>query len=77
MMNRSMETTDASLWRNECSRSVQTNFQDDENLIAKNESEADGLTKKRRRFSNLKNIPSFEHVHLTDTRCEYFNFAHF
>lgn len=70
VMNRSMETMDASLWRGgECSRSVQTNFLE-EDLYTKNKlldaKTYDGLTEKR--LSISKNISSFEHIRFTDNR---------
>uniref|UniRef100_A0A915CR07 Potassium channel domain-containing protein n=1 Tax=Ditylenchus dipsaci TaxID=166011 RepID=A0A915CR07_9BILA len=63
LTNRSMETMDGSLWRGECSRSVQTMFP---------ESEYDGAllspdaTSKRRRFSHSKKMISFEDTPLTE-----------
>ena len=64
--NRSMETANASLWRGECSRSVQTAFTEDEaqDTLSPTE-EAEGLESaknKRRRFSNQKNVYSFEDI---------------
>jgi len=71
--NRSMETTNIGLWRGESSRSVQTMFNEEEDTLSPLE-EAQNLQNaknKRRRFSNQKNIGSFEDVALAEisTQC--------
>lgn len=67
-----METMDSSIWRGDCSRCVQTNFPEEDDydgIRLKNALELPkDLYEKRRRFSNLKNIHSFENIHLTDMR---------
>ncbi|KAI1729250.1 ion channel domain-containing protein [Ditylenchus destructor] len=75
LINRSMETMDGSLWRGECSRSVQTMFpeyeldneQDNDFLLAS----GDAHSKRRSFSSNSRKIFSFEEAPLTEigTQC--------
>lgn len=70
LINRSMETMDGSLWRGECSRSVQTMFpeyeldneQDNDFLLAS----GDAHSKRRSFSSNSRKIFSFEEAPLTE-----------
>lgn len=57
-INRSMETMNGSIWRGECSRSVQTMFPEEEG--GEDELLAPGAEDKRRRFSNSKRYCEFE-----------------
>lgn len=67
--NRSMETSNASLWRGECSRSVQTTFDEDKIKANNNELEKpeESAELKRRRFS-LQKLQSVEGTQTMDFR---------
>lgn len=79
MLNQSMETMNMSVWRGDCSRSVQTMFPDDNetvNTINKNDLNvndineiSNNLSSKRRRFSKTKHEKhSFEDTTLHEIR---------
>ncbi|KAE9554836.1 hypothetical protein FO519_001951 [Halicephalobus sp. NKZ332] len=71
--NRSMETANAGLWRGESSRSVQTTFNEESDIISPLEDmqNRQNAKNKRRRFSNQKKAGSFEDVALAEisTQC--------
>lgn len=73
MLNRSMETMNMSIWRGECSRSVQTLFPEDNNndddLILGDQNNLNNLLSKRRRFSQTKQeMHSFENDIVNEIR---------
>uniref|UniRef100_A0A7E4VTZ7 Ion_trans_2 domain-containing protein n=1 Tax=Panagrellus redivivus TaxID=6233 RepID=A0A7E4VTZ7_PANRE len=69
VQNRSMETANVGLWRGECSRAIQTAFSQEENDTLSPDEEkllAESAKSKRRRFSNRKNVYSFEDMYLNE-----------
>lgn len=73
LRSRSMETTNAGLWRGESSRSVQTMFNEEDDILSALEEthNFENAKNKRRRFSNQKKVGSFEDIALAEmsTQC--------